>query len=111
MDAELDYAWTQMAMQSALKGDESAGRTYLSMAMRLRDSALEREKLRLAQEAEDRAKQELELKVKDLDVKIRRLELLESNAVQAKHALESAKSTGGLSPEALERIEEAAQLL
>ena len=50
---------------------------------------------------------------KDLDrgIAYRRVKILEENAAKAKAALEGLKSKGGLTPETLARIEEAARLL
>ena len=50
---------------------------------------------------------------KDLDrgIAYRRVKLLEENAAKAKAALEGIKSKGGLTPETLKQIEEAARLL
>lgn len=64
MDNELEFAWEQLAMESAMKNDLEAGQRYLAMAMKLRDSALEREKLKLKKQAEERAAQELTLQKK-----------------------------------------------
>jgi len=61
MDEELQYAYEQLAMESAMRGDEQAGIRYLSMATRYSEGRIEREKLRLKQEAEARAKEELAL--------------------------------------------------
>ncbi len=51
------------------------------------------------------------LKQKDIDIKLRRLQLLEKNAEAAKEKLTAVVSKGGLSPEALQEIERAAKLL
>lgn len=50
---------------------------------------------------------------KDLDrgLAMRRVRILEDNAAKAKAALEGIKSKGGLTPETLARIEEAARML
>lgn len=50
-------------------------------------------------------------KDRDLALAERRVVLLETNAAAAKAALETVRKTGGLSPEALAQIEEAAALL
>ncbi len=52
-----------------------------------------------------------ELKNKDIEIKLRRLELLERNAAQAKDVLTTVAAKGGLSPETIREIEEAAKLL
>ena len=61
MDRELEFAWEQLAMESALKGDEEAGMRYLAMSMKLRESALERAKLQIKKDAEARAQEKLAL--------------------------------------------------
>lgn len=52
-----------------------------------------------------------ELQEKDVDIKLRRLELLEKNAAQAKDALTTLASKGGITPETRTQIEEALNLL
>ena len=52
-----------------------------------------------------------ELKSKDIDIKLRRLDMLEQNAAQAKETLSAVAAKGGLSPETVKEIEEAAKLL
>lgn len=52
-----------------------------------------------------------ELKTQDIGLKIRRLELLEKNAAEAKQALTAVAHKGGLSPETVAQIEAAARLL
>ncbi len=52
-----------------------------------------------------------ELKNKDIEIKLRRLEMIERNAAQAKETLAAVASRGGLSPETIREIEEAAKLL
>jgi hypothetical protein len=64
----------------------------------------ETEKLKLKERA-------LNQKDQDLALAERRVEMLEANATQAKAALEGIKSKGGLTPETLRQIEEAAKLL
>jgi hypothetical protein len=104
MDPELAHAWQQMALESALNGDPDAARRYLDMAMELRKSALEGEKLRLKQEAEIRARQSLELeREKFADLQRR------NDAAKAK--LEQVKAKGGIDEETLRKIEEAVGLL
>lgn len=52
-----------------------------------------------------------ELKGKDIEIKLRRLELLEQNSVKAKEKLTQIASKGGLTKATLSQIEEAAKLL
>jgi len=52
-----------------------------------------------------------ELKSKDIEIKLRRLELIEKNAAQAKEKLVAVAERGGLSPDTVEEIEAAAKLL
>jgi hypothetical protein len=52
-----------------------------------------------------------ELQERDVDIKMRRLELLEKNAAQAKDQLSAIASKGGITPETREQIEEALGLL
>lgn len=52
-----------------------------------------------------------ELKNKDIEIKLRRLEIIEKNAAQAKETLTAVAAKGGLSPETIKEIEEAAKLL
>ena len=53
-----------------------------------------------------------ELVEKDIQIKLRRLEVIERNAAEAKAALISATQTkGGIAPETLQHIEEALKLL
>jgi hypothetical protein len=54
---------------------------------------------------------EQKLKESDLELKERRVKLLEDNQREAKKRLEGIKSKGGLTPETLKQIEEAAKLL
>lgn len=54
---------------------------------------------------------EQKLKEADLDLKERRIVLLEQNAAEAKKRLEGIKSKGGITKETLQQIEEAAKLL
>lgn len=61
MDAELQYAYEQLAMESAMRGDEKAGIRYLDMATRYSQGKLERAKLDLKREAEARAQEALAL--------------------------------------------------
>jgi hypothetical protein len=64
--------------------------------------------------AQTKARQkDVSLKQKDRDLQLaeRRVLLLEENAAKAKQTLEAVKKSGGLSPEALAQIEEAAKLL
>lgn len=48
---------------------------------------------------------------KDTEIKLRRLALIEEQASQAKQRLEGLASKGGLTPETIEEIEQAARLL
>jgi hypothetical protein len=67
-----------------------------------------------AEHAEEMARlkqRQLDQKDKDLSISERRVSLLEENAAKAKAALEGIKSKGGLTPETLKQIEEAAGLL
>jgi hypothetical protein len=48
---------------------------------------------------------------KDIEIKLRKLDLLENQAAQAKARLEGLASKGGLTPETIEEIEQAARLL
>lgn len=52
-----------------------------------------------------------ELKKSDIEIKLRRLEILERSATQAKEKLTEIASKGGLSSEALKQIEQAAKIL
>ena len=52
-----------------------------------------------------------DIKQSDMALKVRRLELLEKQAADVKEKLTAVKTGGGLSPEALRQIEEAANLL
>lgn len=64
--------------------------------------------------AETKARQkdaQIAQKEKDLALSERRVKLLEENAAKAKQQLEAVKQKGGLTPEVLREIEEAAKLL
>ena len=52
-----------------------------------------------------------DIKQSDVAIKLRRLDLLEKQAAEAKEKLTAVKTAGGLSPEALAQIEAAASLL
>ncbi len=52
-----------------------------------------------------------DLKDRDIEIKLRRLELVERNAAKAKEQLEAVAQRGGLSAEAIAEIEAAAKLL
>jgi hypothetical protein len=104
MDAELQYAWTQMAMQSALAGDAEAGQRYLAMAMKLRESATETAKLALKGRALERAEAQLALMRE-------KWEASEARLRAASDALKRAHDSGGLSAEARAEIEKAMGIL
>jgi hypothetical protein len=59
----------------------------------------------------EQADKKIVQKDRDLQLVERRVLLLEDNAAKAKATLEAVKKTGGLSPETLRQIEEAARLL
>jgi hypothetical protein len=105
MDGELEFSWTQLAMESAMRGDMDAGSRYLAMAMKLRNSALEREKLRLKQEAEKREREALSLMREKFESQERR------NAEARAKLNAVVASKGGIAPETLAQIEEAVSLL
>ena len=104
MDGELEFAWTQQAMESAMRGDPDAGARFLAMAMKLRSSALEREKINLKREAENRERDALSLMREKFEAQERR------NA-SAREKLAAVASKGGIAPETLAQIEEAVSLL
>jgi hypothetical protein len=104
MDPELAHAWQQLAMESVLKGDPDAGKRYLDMAMELRKSALEKEKLHLKKDAENRAREALGLEREKFAEQQRK------NA-DARKALEQVKTAGGITEDTLKKIEEALNLL
>jgi hypothetical protein len=52
-----------------------------------------------------------ELKTKDVEIKMRRLEMLEKNAAAVKEQLTAAASKGGLDQSTVEQIERALKLL
>lgn len=52
-----------------------------------------------------------DLKNQDIEIKLRRLELLEKNAAQAKEQLQAVAGRGGLSKETIEEIEATVKLL
>lgn len=104
MDGQLEFAWTQQAMESAMRGDPDAGARFLAMAMKLRSSALEREKLRLKQEAEIREREALALMREKFEDQRAR------NAA-AREKLTAVAAKGGIAPETLAQIEEAVSLL
>jgi hypothetical protein len=67
MDQELEFAWEQLAMDSASRGDSEAGMRYLTMALKLRDSAMEREKIDLKRQADRLAAERLELDKREFE--------------------------------------------
>jgi hypothetical protein len=104
MDGELEFAWEQLAMESAMKGDADAGLRYLAMSMKLRESALERDKLSIKREAEARAQASLALDREKFEDQKRRCE-------KARAELHAVVAQGGLDAETIAKIEEAAGLL
>jgi hypothetical protein len=104
MDGELQFSWEQLAMESSMRGDHEAGVRYLAMAMKLRESALEREKLRLKQDAEQRAQAKLDLDREKFETAERRLEATRAAVKQLDQA-------GGLTPEGRAIIEKAMAIL
>jgi hypothetical protein len=107
MDQELEFAWEQLAMESALKGDEEAGMRYLAMSMKLRESALERAKLQIKKDAEARSSESLRLeREKFEDQKCRNAE-----AKAALAGVAGAARAGGVDEATIAEIERAAKLL
>ena len=97
--------------------EEAFDRHMISLAAVAEDPALYKE-LRYLRIADQTSKSnariaEEKLKRKDAEIAlaVRRMNLLEENAAKAKQALEAVKKQGGLSPETLAQIEEAARLL
>ena len=99
-DEELVYAWTQFAMESALRNDPSAGVKYLRMAMGLRDRTLEAKKVELKREAQEMAEQQLGLMRE-------KFEAQQATVERAQAEVSRQAEKGGLSAEALEAIESA----
>jgi len=59
----------------------------------------------------EQAQKDFTLKQQDMEIKLRRLALLEANAAAAKDQLQAAVSRGGIAPETLSTIEQALKLL
>jgi len=102
---------------SVAQMEEAFDRHMISLAAVAEDPALYKE-LRYLRIADQTSKSnariaEEKLKRKDAEIAlaVRRMNLLEENAAKAKQALEAVKKQGGLSPETLAQIEEAARLL
>jgi hypothetical protein len=93
-------AGDEQAVERAIR----AYKTCSSMVSKRREEDLE---LRASARADELLKQ----RERDLEIKLRRLELLERNSAEAKAQLASMVSGGGLSPETIAQIEEAAKLL
>ena len=104
MDDELQFAWQQLAMESALKGDGQAGVRYLAMAMKIRESAFAQWKLRLMEQAEARAKEKLGLDREKFEATERRMQA-------ARDTVARLNESGGLTPEARAEIEKAMGVL
>jgi len=100
-DEDLDKIGIRhFSIRAMKRGD---GKEFLKFRTALTDARIAAEKLRLAEQAEARKGQELELAK-------RRIQLLEGKLTKVSEAVGKAK-TGGLTPEALKQIEEAAKIL
>lgn len=104
MDAEMAAGWEQLALEASLSGNVEIAEKYLRLAETLRDRALERAKLDLRKEAQEKAWEELKLARE-------KWEDQQARNAQAKEALEGVKAKGGIDEETLQRIEEAVNLL
>lgn len=93
IDPELQHAWLQLAEESTRRGDPKAGERYLKMARALRQDATTKLELELKQQAEARAKSEL-------DIMQRKLELQEQKIADAQRVLEEGRG-GQVDPQKL----------
>jgi hypothetical protein len=103
---ELKAAYEHRAVEAEASGDHEGSQKWLKLALDLRESAIEGEKLALKREAEDRAKSSLALEREKFEEQKRR-----NAEAKAKLTDVVQDRAGGLDEETIRKIEEAAGLL
>ena len=104
MDPEMAAGWEQLALEASLSGNVELATQYLGLAEKLHSRALERAKLELKKEAQDKSWEELKLSRE-------KYEDQKAKNEKAREALEGVKAKGGIDEETLRKIEEAVGLL